>query len=192
MIQWLIGSFNLEEKEGKGATSTSLITPWAAFRFLVVRGTWLLPMWPVSPEDACQPTNIAQVSSVRLVGFYRLVGQSQSISESTVDVDSHRTSPTGEHGWYGRSMPIHLVLPENTVKSISTVNSIHSTKKSVDFNRPCGFIQKKLIDSQNTIEANIYSLWPHVQAWLSRSERWTVNPQVVGLIPSKTRKLKFP
>ena len=146
MIQWLIGSFNLEEKEGKGATSTSLITPWAAFRFLVVRGTWLLPTWPVSPEDACQPTNIAKVSSVRLVGFYRLVSQSQSISESTVDVNSPRTSPTGEHGIYEQSMPIHLVLLENlkTVKLISTVNSIHKVPK----NRSISIVH---VDSYKTI-----------------------------------------
>ena len=28
-------------------------------------------------------------------------------------------------------------------------------------------------------------------AWLRWSERWTFNPSVVGLIPSKTRELKF-
>ena len=33
---------------------------------------------------------------------------------------------------------------------------------------------------------------PHVQAWLSWSEQGTVNPYVVGSIPSKTRELKFP
>ena len=33
---------------------------------------------------------------------------------------------------------------------------------------------------------------PHVQAWLSWSEQGTVNPSVVGSIPSKNRELKFP
>ena len=33
---------------------------------------------------------------------------------------------------------------------------------------------------------------PHEQTWLSWSERGTVNPQVVGSMPSKTRRLKFP
>ena len=36
------------------------------------------------------------------------------------------------------------------------------------------------------------SAWPHVQAWLSWSERGIVNPKVVGSIPSKTQELKFP
>ena len=38
----------------------------------------------------------------------------------------------------------------------------------------------------------VWLLRPHVQAWLSWSQRGTVNPQVVGSILSKTRKLKFP
>ena len=33
---------------------------------------------------------------------------------------------------------------------------------------------------------------PHVQAWLSWSERGTVNTLIVGSIPSKTSDLKFP
>ena len=60
-----------------------------------------------------------------------------------------------------------------------------------DFSERAVLLLQGATDVELRAAIDTYLSWrPHVQAWLSWSERGTFIPQVVASIPSKTRKLK--
>jgi len=117
-----------------------------------------------------------QVSSIGRLLFNRPVDLSRSIS--TVDADS----PTRKYGACRRSMPYHLL--EKTVDIASTVNF---RKKSVEIDRRCGFIPKKIGPPRSseksvkrTIDLSSYRWWdmvpdtypPRIHGHM-RGEKWS-------------------
>ena len=99
---------------------------------------------------------------------------------------------------YGEFQAGFLQIPNQTASLSLTTQPVITWRDWTD-------TQVKTLDAQIEVTAILLNaaatgatlegttiLRPHVQAWLSWSERGTVNPEVVGSIPSKTRQLKFP